>query len=151
MGTTPAKVKRVPVPWNYEGLNPEFLERMATIPPYAAEKYGSWEQYLDARLSGEKSPVNHIMGHLKEFRLRRLYDKFDGHPSWHLVAIAYNAMMEWEYVRRFGLARSPFEWASPAELAKQIAAAFSEMKSDARPARCGAKAAKKRDRKRVRA
>ena len=53
------EVKRVPVAYRYDALNPAFLKMLAEIGHYAAEKYGSWEQYSKARLTGEKGPINH--------------------------------------------------------------------------------------------
>jgi hypothetical protein len=100
-------VKRHPVDFDYNAINPDFLHRMARIAAYAAEKYGSWEQYRDARLRGDKSPINHIFGHLKAFRLGERYDRFDGDPRWHLVAVAYNCMMEYFYVTKYGFEKHP--------------------------------------------
>ena len=95
-------VKRVPVDFNYTGLNWDFIHAMAQIPPYADEKYTSWSQYTHARLEGEKSPANHIIAHLRSYMHGVPYDKFDGDVGRHLVAIAYNAMMEWYYLKKFG-------------------------------------------------
>lgn len=97
-----AQPKRVPVDYRYDAINPEFLKWMAKIGSYAAEKYGAWEQYRTARLVGEKSPINHIYEHLRQFTMGEPYDHFDRNVKWHLVAIAYNAMMEFYYVTRFG-------------------------------------------------
>jgi hypothetical protein len=101
------KVKRVPVDFRYDALNPLFLKFMAKIGAYAAEKYGSYEQYSEARLEGEKSPVNHIYEHLRQFTMGEPYDHFDGDIRWHLAAIAYNAGMEFYYVTRWGHKRHP--------------------------------------------
>jgi hypothetical protein len=95
-------VKRAPVDFDYDCINPTFLHWMAKIGPYAAAKYGSWHQYLGARLVGGKSPVNHISGHLKAYKLGEPYDHFDGDLRWHLVAIAYNCMMEFFYHSKWG-------------------------------------------------
>jgi dATP/dGTP diphosphohydrolase len=100
-------VKRVPVDYRYDAINPNFLKWMAKIGAYAAEKYGSWEQYTNARLCGEKSPVNHIYEHLRQFRAGEAYDHFDGDVRWHLAAIAYNACMEFFYVSKWGHEKSP--------------------------------------------
>ncbi len=96
------KVKRVPVDYRYDCINLTFLKWMAKIGAYATEKYGAWEQYRDARLVGEKSPVNHIYEHLRQFAAGERYDHFDGDVRWHLVAVAYNAMMEFYYVTKYG-------------------------------------------------
>ena len=75
---------------------------MAELAHYATERYGSWEQYLGARLEGEKSPLNHIYCHLQQYADGEPYDHFDGDVSRHLVAVAYNALMEWAYVKMYG-------------------------------------------------
>lgn len=91
---------RVPVDYDYNGLEPEFLHMMAQITAYADKKYaiyGGWTNYKKARLEGEKSPINHIYAHLGNYREKVPYDHFNGNHIWHLVAIAYNAMMEFWY------------------------------------------------------
>ena len=95
-------VKRVPVDHDYTALNWDFIKAMAWIPLYAAEKYGSWQQYRDARLRGEKSPINHAIEHLRMYIAGEPYDKRDGHVRYHLAAAGYNIMMEWYYLARFG-------------------------------------------------
>lgn len=94
--------KRVPVDFRYDALNPTFLKMLARIGSYADAKYGSWSQYTKARLTGEKSPVNHIYEHLRCYTMGEAYDHFDGDVRWHLVAIAYNAMMGFYYHTRWG-------------------------------------------------
>jgi hypothetical protein len=101
------EVKREPVDFDYAAVNPTFLHMMARIGAYAAEKYGAWEQYTGARLVGDKAPVNHIFDHLRKYVQGERYDHFDGDPRWHLVAVAYNAMMEFWYHSRFGFAPHP--------------------------------------------
>jgi hypothetical protein len=101
------KVTRVPVNFNYTGLNWDFVKLMAEIPPYADEKYTSWAQYTKARLEGEKSPINHLIEHARQYMASEPYDKFDRDVGRHLVAIAYNAMMEWYYLQKFGLKAHP--------------------------------------------
>jgi hypothetical protein len=96
------KVKRVPVDYRYDAIHPEFLKWMARIGSYASEKYGNWDQYTQARLVGERSPVNHIYEHLRQYVANESYDHFDGDTCWHLVAVAYNAMMEFFYATKFG-------------------------------------------------
>lgn len=99
--------KRVPVDFNYEAVNPDFLKRLAMIGSYAAEKYGSWHQYTRARLVGEKSPINHAYEHIRCYVAGEPYDKFDGDPKWHLVAAAYNLMMSYFYDQKFGRIEHP--------------------------------------------
>ena len=103
------KVKRVAVAFRFDAINPDFLKRMAQIGHYASEKYGSWDQYTKARLVGDKSPVNHIYGHLHQYVMREPYDHFDGDPRWHLVAIAYNAMMAFFYHSKWGAEKHPLD------------------------------------------
>ena len=102
-----AKPKRIPVDYRYDAVLPDFLKMLARIGAYADEKYGSWSQYMKARLVGEKSPLNHIREHLRQYEMGEPYDHFDGDPRWHLAAVAYNAMMEWWYHTKFGHATHP--------------------------------------------
>ena len=81
----------------YDALNPDFLEALALLAGHAKEKYGSWEQYQDGRLKGNHSPITHIQAHHIQYRQAKPYDRFDKSKKWHLVAIAYNAMMEFFY------------------------------------------------------
>lgn len=99
--------RRDPVDFDYACINPTFLYWMAKIGPYAAKKYGTWQNYIDSRLIGEKSPINHIEGHIKKFKMGEEYDHFDKDIRWHLVAIAYNAMIEFYYVSRWGHLKHP--------------------------------------------
>lgn len=104
------RVKRAPVEHDYTALNWDFLKRMARIPIYANEKYGSWHQYTQARLElGEKSPVNHAIEHLRSYLAGEAYDHFDGGVGWHLVAAAYNCSMEFYYLSRWGHVRHPLQ------------------------------------------
>lgn len=103
------KPKREPVDFDYTALNWDFLRGLAWIPMHAAEKYGSWEQYRDARLAGEKSPVNHAIEHLRKYMLGEPYDKRDGNIRWHLVAAGYNVMMEFYYLAKFGHVAHPLK------------------------------------------
>jgi hypothetical protein len=115
-------VKRVPVDFNYEAVNPGFLKRLAMIGSYAAEKYGSWDQYTAARLTGEKSCINHAYEHLRKYVEGEPYDHFDGHVTWHLVAVAYNCMMEMWYCLKFGHVPHPLTVTQTAgEAAKEAA------------------------------
>jgi hypothetical protein len=93
---------RVPVDYRYDALNPAFLKMLARIGSYADAKYGSWSRYTKARLTGEKSPVNHIHEHLRAYVAGESYNHFDGDPRWHLAAVAYNAMMAFYYHSKWG-------------------------------------------------
>jgi hypothetical protein len=100
-------VKRVPVAFRYDAVNPMFLKGLAMIGHYASEKYGSFEQYAEERLVGEKSPLNHAMEHLRQYVMGEPYDHFDGDLKWHLVAAGYNCMMEFLYLAKFGHVKHP--------------------------------------------
>ncbi len=93
------KVKRVPVDYRHDAINPEFIHCLARIAGYAAQKYGSPMQYLDARLMGEKGPINHARNHIGEYQLGKLHDHF-GDLRFQLAAAAYNLMMEFNYISR---------------------------------------------------
>ena len=95
------KVKRAPVDHQTSRLYWPFIILMGKIAHYANEKYGSVEQYADGRLEGEKSPINHIAGHIAEYVSRKPHDKF-GNLEMQLAAIAYNAMMECVYLHQGG-------------------------------------------------
>jgi hypothetical protein len=97
----PVEAKRVPVDYIYHQLNWDFIHGMAQIASYAHGKYGSVQQYADSRLAGEKSPVNHMAAHLKQYITGEKHDHFQTMEA-HLLAIAYNAMMEYYYYQRYG-------------------------------------------------
>lgn len=94
-------VKRSPVDHMTANLYWPFIIMMGKIAMYAQMKYGSVEQYADGRLVGEKSPINHIAGHISEYVQRKPHDKF-GNLQMQLAAIAYNAMMECVYLDQGG-------------------------------------------------
>lgn len=93
-----SEVKREPVEYRHDAINPLFLQFMALIGGYAGKKYGDPSQYRGARLKGEKGPVNHMRNHLGEFQRSEAHDHFGNDPRWHLAAIAYNAMIEFTYI-----------------------------------------------------
>lgn len=97
----PKLAKRQPVDFQYHRLNWDFIKLMAQIANYADGKYGSVEQYTDSRLLGEKSPMNHIGEHVRQYLSREPHDHFKDH-AYHLAAIAYNAMMEFYYLKHGG-------------------------------------------------
>lgn len=99
--------KRVPVDYRYDAILPDFLKMLARIGAYADEKYGSWSQYMAARLEGEKAPLNHAREHLRQYEMGEPYDHFDGDPRWHLAAAAYNLQMAWWYHTAFGYVKHP--------------------------------------------
>jgi hypothetical protein len=93
--------KRVPVNYQYHQLNWDFIHGMAAVAMYASEKYGSVQQYANSRLLGEKSPMNHLLDHYRQYVTGQPHDHFNTIEA-HLVAIAYNAMMEYFYFQKFG-------------------------------------------------
>ena len=64
--------------------------------------------YLGGAPNRENAPINHIYEHLRQYAEGEPYDHFDGDPRRHLVAVAYNAMMEWAYHSMFGFKAHPF-------------------------------------------
>lgn len=88
------KVKREPVNYLWTALNWDFLRLLAEIAQYAAGKYGSAEQYKNARLEGEKSPINHAIEHLTRYMAGEKHDRF-GTLDHQLAAAAYNISMEY--------------------------------------------------------
>ncbi len=107
------EVKRVPVDYDFGALNPAFLTGLAKIAGYASEKYGSALQYANGRLVGEKSPINHAIAHIMLYVQGESHDRF-GDVRWHLVAAAYNLMMEHFYCSKWGHLPHPLARESPA-------------------------------------
>lgn len=95
------EAKRNEVDYLYTGLNWDFIKLMAQIAKYAEGKYSRAENYVDSRLIGEKSPINHIYEHLRLYQTREAHDHF-GTLSHQLAAIAYNALMEYYYLVHAG-------------------------------------------------
>lgn len=85
-------------PLRYDILDPEFEELMARVADYGAKKYGDFNWHR-SRLTGDKGPMNHIRKHWKSYMLNEPYDhpELGTHRKMHLVAIAFNAMMEFYY------------------------------------------------------
>lgn len=104
----PGTVKRVSVDFDYSALNPHFVKGLARIAGYASVKYGSALQYMNARLVGEKSPVNHALEHLRAYQCGEPHDKF-GDLDMQLVAAGYNVMMEYGYLQKFGHLPHPLD------------------------------------------
>jgi hypothetical protein len=95
------EVKRQPVDYRWDGINWDFIKGFAKIANYAGQKYGSPEQYTGGRLEGEKSPINHIYEHLRQYQAGEKHDHF-GSLEAQLWAIGYNAMMEFFYLTHGG-------------------------------------------------
>ena len=119
-GHEEVEVKRHPVTYRFDGLNWDFIKMMAEICYLADQKYGSAEQYADGELKGEKSPLNHIPEHLRQYVTGEPHDYFED-PIYHLVAIAYNAMMQALYHRRFGHRVSRLDLSCKQPTIKEIA------------------------------
>ena len=88
---------REPVSFRYDLIDANFLHALALLKGYGAKKYGD-TNFMDG-LPGSKSPANHIMGHLHQYRTGQAYDHTEiggDSPKFHLIAIAINAMMEWQ-------------------------------------------------------
>jgi hypothetical protein len=104
---------RHPVDYRWDALNWEFLKLLARIAHYADAKYGRAENYVDSELGGDRSPMNHIPEHVRQYLTGEPHDHFDD-PAFHLAAIAYNAMMEFYYLQqrgpRVGELYRPAEW-----------------------------------------
>jgi Domain of unknown function (DUF5664) len=91
--------KRVDRNIRYDILDPTFLEYMAKVADYGAKEYGDFNWHK-SRLTGDKSPVNHMYKHLGSYQRTEPYDhpELGEGPEWHLIGIAFNAMMEFFYV-----------------------------------------------------
>lgn len=90
-------INRDPVTYRYDVLYWNFIHAMAEIGHIGAEKYGDFN-YQQSGLIREKSPVNHMANHLRQYINREHHDKL-GDVKYQLAAIAFNAMMEfwhWE-------------------------------------------------------
>ncbi len=92
------EAKRNPVHYRYDILDPAFLHAMAEIAHYGAVTYGEFN-WQNSRLAGDKAPVNHIYKHLGQYRSGEKYDHLNGARTYHLAAIAFNAMMEFYWAR----------------------------------------------------
>jgi|SRR6266853_1137432 len=95
---TRESAKRDPIKVRYDILFPPFLDALAKIAHFGAEKYGDFN-WTKSRLRGEKSPINHIYKHLSSYICDEHYDHLElgTERKWHLASIAFNAMMEFYY------------------------------------------------------
>lgn len=100
------KVKREPVNYLWTGLNWDFLRLLAQIAKYADAKYKSYAQYTNARLEGDKDPINHAIEHLTEFMAGAPHDHF-GTREHQLAAAAYNIMMKYFELKVWGFKEYP--------------------------------------------
>jgi hypothetical protein len=103
-----SKVKeavRHEVDYLWTELNWDFLKLMAQIAQYAEGKYGRAANYIDSELKRNKSPLNHIPEHLRQYLTGEEHDHWPGDAgkAYHLAAIAYNAMMEYHYFVQRGV------------------------------------------------
>lgn len=95
------EAKRNPISLRYDLLDFEFLEAMAKIADYGAKTYGEGNWKL-SRLKGDKSPINHIMKHIKQYQEKQEYDhkEIGSEYTLQLAAIAFNAMMEFYHAKK---------------------------------------------------
>jgi hypothetical protein len=93
-----AVATRLPVATRYDILDPQFWYSMALLAGVGAKKYGDFNWHK-SRLVGEKSPVNHAFQHLVDYQDGNSYDhtELGGHKKFHLIACAFNCMMEFFY------------------------------------------------------
>lgn len=83
--------KRLPVDFDYTTLYRPFLHAMAQIGHYGAVKYGR-DNWMLSPWTNDKSPQNHLEGHLTELAHGKPHDHF--HTLRHqIAAIGFNAMM----------------------------------------------------------
>lgn len=92
-----SEVKRDKIGYLYTSLDWGFIRAMARLGLHGSDKYDTpgdpipnWKQGVVLR---EKSPVNHMAEHMAAYNLGEHHDHF-GCSKWHLVAIAFNAMIE---------------------------------------------------------
>lgn len=95
------KTTRNPVSYLYTKLVWGFIKHMAMIAVHAEAKYTKAEQYTHDRLIGQAGPLNHICEHLRQYLENETDDKTNSVED-HLASIAYNAMMEWYYYKKWG-------------------------------------------------
>lgn len=92
------EAQRQEIEARYDLIEPEFEKALATLMAIGGRKYGD-ANYKRSRLTGNRSPINHIKNHLQLYCCKREYD----HPElgveskFHLISIAANAMMEFWY------------------------------------------------------
>ena len=89
------KACRDKVVYRYDILYWNFIHAMAEIGAIGAEKYGEFN-YQKPGLERDKSPINHIANHLREFIEKVPYNhkEVGNAKKYHLAAIAFNAMMQ---------------------------------------------------------
>jgi dATP/dGTP diphosphohydrolase len=92
------KATRNEVPYRFDILDWFFIKEMAVLAFIGAKKYGDFN-WKKSRLTGNSSPVNHMASHLSSYIQREEYDNptLGSDPKNHLLAIAFNAMMEYWY------------------------------------------------------
>ena len=87
----------------YDLIPYETLERLAMHFTNGAKKYGDFN-WQKSRLSGNKSPINHILKHTTAYIIGEPYDhpELGLHRKIHLAAVGFNAMMEFWYEENMG-------------------------------------------------
>lgn len=87
--------KRNPVDYLFQALDWNFIKALGQLAKYGADKYDDKDGTINWKkspLQRDKSPINHMVNHTTEYILGNKHPL--GSPKWHLVAIAFNAMME---------------------------------------------------------
>lgn len=89
--------KRESVGYLFTVLDWNFIKALAQLAKHGSDKYDDPNDpvpnYQKGVLTRDKSPINHLCNHLTSYQLREPHDHL-GSPKWHLVAIAFNAMIE---------------------------------------------------------
>ena len=95
------EAQRNSISLRYDLLDFDFLEAMAKIADYGAKTYGEGNWKL-SRMEKDKSPINHIMKHIKQYMQKNEYDhkEIGSEYTLQLVAIAFNAMMEFYHAEK---------------------------------------------------
>lgn len=97
------KATRISVNYNFAKLHWPFWKAIAIMGHYGTEKYDKGQEtpnYQISKLTGEKSAINHLSNHLLEYTLGNKHPL--GDSRWHLVAIAFNAMIEFFWYEKEG-------------------------------------------------
>ena len=93
---SPDQTKRKSVDYLFTCLDWNFIKDLAKLGHWSGirrkENMNLKPGYMENRYTGDKSPINHMINHTTEYICGNEHPL--GSPKWHLVAIAFNAMME---------------------------------------------------------
>ena len=97
------EAKRNSTSFRFDIIDPNYIRMMAQIGDYGAKLYGDFN-WQKSRLSGNKSPINHILKHTTAYIIGEPYDhpELGLHRKIHLAAVGFNAMMEFWYEENMG-------------------------------------------------